>query len=256
MRIQFAICAMLTAATFARAQYGPIQPHRGLPFSADQVMTQVLFKPDGTHVALPEQTSKLYRDSMGRGRLEAYFPPSSKAPSAQPALMNVTIFDPIEGARYLLNPKKKVAQKFPMPKSSELPKPPDLAELLAHMPPGGTPAAVDEGNSPPSSNESLGKKFMEGVTAIGRRTTMRFAPGTANNDREVVTIFEAWESPELGMMMIETKNFDSRSGELHTKMMNINRGEPDRSLFIVPADYTIENAPARGTRPRATTPAR
>ncbi len=252
MRVKVVTFALIAAANFARGQYGPIQPHPDMPFSADQIMTQVQFKPDGTHVTLPEQTSKLYRDSMGRTRLDMYYPPVS---SAQPVLMNITIFDSIEGARYLLNPKKKVAQKYPLPKQSEMPKPPDLAELLAMMPPGGPPAAVDEGNSPPSNNESLGTKFMEGVTARGRRTTMRLRAGTPGNELEFVTVFEAWESPELGMMMIQTKNFDSRSGELNTRMTNISRKEPDPSLFVVPADYKIEDAPPPGSRPRTTAPA-
>ena len=162
--------------------------------------------------------------------------------------MNITIFDPIVGARYLLTPGKKKAQKFPLPKLSELPKPPSLAELLAMDPGPRVPAGhADEATSPPSDNESLGTQFMEGVTAVGRRTTMRFPAGTIKNDREIVTVFEAWESPELGMMMVMTKSSDPRSGELATRLTNIRLAEPDPSLFVVPSDYTFEQPSVPGS---------
>jgi hypothetical protein len=232
-----------------------------MPFSADQILTQVLISSDGTHITQPDHTSKLYRDSMGRARLEVYYAPISAAQRAQPALMNITIFDPIEGARYLLNPTKKKAQKFPLPKRSELPQPPNIVQLLAGIFMGsgvqggraGVAPAVapdmGDSNSPPSNNESLGTQTMEGITVVGRRTTMRFPPRTAGSDREVVTTFEAWESPELGMMMLMTKNFDSRSGELTTRLANLSRAEPDPSLFVVPSDYTIEEVPVPRSSP-------
>ena len=94
---------------------------------------------------------------------------------------------------------------------------------------------------------------MEGVTAVGRRTTMRFPAGTIKNDREIVTVFEAWESPELGMMMVMTKSSDPRSGELATRLTNIRLAEPDPSLFVVPSDYTFEQPSVPG-RPKAAAP--
>ena len=181
---------------------------------------------------------------------------SNPAQQAHPVLMNITIFDGVAGARYLLNPSKKTAQKFPMPKLSDRPKPPDLAALLAMIPGGmgaqGGPAGVapdmEDANSPPSDNEDLGKRTIEGVTAVGRRTTMRL-PGAKTGDPRIVTVFEAWESPELGMMMVMTKHTDSRSGELTTRMTNISRTEPDPSLFVVPSDYTIEEQPSPRAAP-------
>jgi hypothetical protein len=254
MRVKLVIFTGIAAANFARGQYGPISPQPDLPFSADQILTQVLILPDGKHVTQPEQTSKLYRDSMGRSRMDVYFKPVSGAQRGQPTLMNITIFDPIEGARYLLNPGKKTVQKFSLPKRSELPKPPTLAELLAMDPgpaiqAGSANEAPDPHAPPPSQNESLGTQTMEGITAVGRRTTMRFPAGTIGNDREIVTVFEAWESPELGMMMVMTKNSDPRSGELSTKLTNIRLAEPDPSLFVVPSEYTMQE-PSGPVRPK------
>jgi hypothetical protein len=44
-----------------------------------------------------------------------------------------------------------------------------------------------------------------------------------------------------------TKHSDPRSGEMVREMKNITRDEPDPSLFQVPPDYTIEEAPAPPT---------
>lgn len=260
MRAKLLIFAAIAAANFARGQYGPIPAQPGMPFSADQTLSQVQILPDGRHVIPADQQSKLYRDSAGRTRLDMFISSSNPAQQAHPALMNITIFDGVAGARYLLNPTKKTAQKFPLPKLSDRPKPPDLAALLAMIPAGmaqGGPAGMapdtEDSKSPPSDNEALGKRTMEGVTAVGRRTTMRL-PGAKTGDPQIITVFEAWESPELGMMMILTKHTDSRTGELTTRMTNIHRGEPDAALFVVPADYTIVEAAPPQVRPA--TPAR
>jgi hypothetical protein len=264
MRAKITILAAIAAANFAHGQYGPVPPQPGMPFSADQIMMQVQILSDGTHIIRPDQTSKLYRDSLGRTRSDVYFAPVSAAQRAQPVLMNITIFDPIEGARYLLNPSKKKAQKFPLPKLSEQPRPPDLAQLLAGIftdmevqvgPADAAPIAapgMDDSNAPPSKNESLGTRTMEGVTAVGRRTTMTYPARTIGNDREIVTTFEAWESPELGMMMVMTKNSDPRTGERTTRIANLSRTEPDPALFVVPPDYTIEEVPIPGSQARPT----
>ena len=265
MRVKFFILTMITAANLALGQYGPISPQPGMPFSADHILTQVQILPDGKRVAVPDQISKHYRNSLGLTRLDMYVTPASAAQRAQPVIMNITIFDPINGARYLLNPNKKTALKFPLPKRSELANPLDLLAAVAGILIGPTEQAgaagtappsghrADESEGPPSQNESLGTKTIEGVTAVGRRTTMTYAPDKTNNNRGFVTIFEAWESPELGMMMVLTKHSDSRSGELTTRLTNIRRTEPDPSLFVVPADYTIEAntvpaAPSSGQR--------
>ncbi len=255
MRVKFFILIVFAAANLARGQYGPIQPHPGMPFSADHILTQVQILPDGRRITLPDQISKHYRNSLGLTRLDMYVTPVSGAKSAQPVIMNITIFDPINGARYLLNPNKKSALKFPLPKRSEVPNPLDVLAAVAGIlmgpveqasAPGTAPISghgVDESEGPPSQNESLGTKTIEGVTAVGRRTTMTYTADKTNNNRGFVTISEAWESPELGMMMVLTKHSDSRSGELTTRLTNIRRTEPDPSLFVVPADYTMEERP-------------
>jgi hypothetical protein len=42
-------------------------------------------------------------------------------------------------------------------------------------------------------------------------------------------------------MVIMSKHRDPRSGETIYRLTNINRSEPDRSLFEVPADYKVKS---------------
>ena len=49
---------------------------------------------------------------------------------------------------------------------------------------------------------------------------------------------EQWYSLELQVYVL-TKQSDPRSGETIYRLANINRSEPDRALFEVPADYSV-----------------
>jgi hypothetical protein len=50
-------------------------------------------------------------------------------------------------------------------------------------------------------------------------------------------------------MDVMTKHSDPRTGEEITRLANINRAEPDASLFQLPAGYQIVEGPAgRGGR--------
>ena len=92
------------------------------------------------------------------------------------------------------------------------------------------------------NQESLGTQSIEGVTAEGTRMTLTIPAGKIGNDRPIVTVNERWYSPELQTVVL-TKNSDPRMGETTYRLTNINRSEPDPSLFQVPADYTVDEGP-------------
>lgn len=89
------------------------------------------------------------------------------------------------------------------------------------------------------NKESLGIQVIEGVQAEGTRITITIPAGEIGNERPIVTVNERWYSPEL-QTVVMTKNSDPRSGETTFRLTNINRNEPDPSLFQVPADYTVK----------------
>jgi len=90
-----------------------------------------------------------------------------------------------------------------------------------------------------ANQESLGTQAIEGVMAEGTRITLTIPAGKIGNERPIVSVNERWFSPELQTVVL-TKNSDPRMGETTYRLTNINRSEPDPSLFQVPADYTID----------------
>jgi hypothetical protein len=90
----------------------------------------------------------------------------------------------------------------------------------------------------PWKKESLGTQTIEGVNAEGTRATLTIPAGEIGNTLPIEVVDETWYSPEL-QIMVMTKHRDPRSAETTYRLTNINRGEPDRSLFEVPADYTV-----------------
>jgi hypothetical protein len=89
------------------------------------------------------------------------------------------------------------------------------------------------------NQESLGAQSIEGVMAEGTRLTLTIPAGKIGNERPIVTVNERWYSQELQTVVL-TKNSDPRMGETTYRLTNINRSEPDPSLFQVPADYTVD----------------
>jgi len=97
-----------------------------------------------------------------------------------------------------------------------------------------------------AKTESLGKQTVEGVEAEGKRTTTTIPAGKIGNEQPIQIVSERWYSPEL-QTVVMTRRSDPRFGETTFRLTNINRGEPARSLFEVPADYTVKEGPAAAT---------
>ena len=96
--------------------------------------------------------------------------------------------------------------------------------------------------------ENLGKQVIEGVEAEGTRSTITIPAGEIGNERAIEIVSERWYSPEL-QMDVMTRHSDPRTGETVYKLTNISRLEPAKSLFEVPADYTVKE----GMKPMITT---
>ncbi len=142
--------------------------------------------------------------------------------------------------------------------------PPGAAVRVAGPPPGDGPSMVFQRSSTPppggeagmvfqwqgarednARNESLGKQAIEGVEAEGTRKTIEIPAGEIGNERPIEILFERWYSPEL-QVVVMTKHSDPRFGETTYRLTNINRSEPARELFEVPADYTVQGPPGVG----------
>jgi hypothetical protein len=94
-----------------------------------------------------------------------------------------------------------------------------------------------------TKTESLGTQDFEGVLAEGSRTTTTIPADAIGNERPIEIVYERWYSKELGML-VYSRHSDPRFGEQTYRLTNINRSEPDPSLFEVPPGYKVLNEPS------------
>ena len=104
---------------------------------------------------------------------------------------------------------------------------------------------TSKGPNPNEVKEQLGKQMIEGVEAEGTRTTITIPAGEIGNERPIEIVSERWYSPEL-QLVVMTRHSDPRLGETTYKLTNINRTEPAKTLFEVPAGYTVKEGPHFG----------
>jgi hypothetical protein len=115
-----------------------------------------------------------------------------------------------------------------------------LVNLTAQSISGGgyqvVPSAVRGGEV---KKEDLGTQTIEGVAANGTRTTFTIPAGQIGNEGPIDIVDERWFSKDL-QVTVMTRHSDPRSGETLYRLTNINRTEPDHSLFEVPSDYQVK----------------
>lgn len=233
---------------------------KGAPYSAESVTERTQVLEDGNHI-VQKNTAQIYRDSEGRTRREQQFGAIGPfAPSTEPHI-SIMIHDPVKGEHYILEPDEQVARKMPAnlrgplpphPPHVRPPAPPDPKMvdgesedvLVAPAPPHEMRQVFTYFSKPADGNtESLGKQTMEGVEVEGTRVNTTIPEGQIGNERAIQIVTEKWYSPEL-QVNVMTRHTDPRFGTTTYLLRNINRGEPDKSLFQIPAGYKIEDAPA------------
>ena len=248
-------------------------PVAGAPYSAEAVNTIVQTLNDGNRIER-ENRSKVWRDSQGRTRREETL--GSLGPWATPGEPRTMIFidDPVAGEHYIIDPKERTVRKMPKPKLH----PQGLHEKTENVfirkveiagdgdrgvavggsvggpplppptPDGGPVTFAFRGGAaltratPDAATESLGSDVIQGVAVEGTRVTTTIPAGAIGNERDIVSTFERWHSPELGVD-VKTVRKDPRQGEFVYELQNIQRTEPAGSLFVPPADYTVEEGP-------------
>jgi len=114
---------------------------------------------------------------------------------------------------------------------------------------GGYQVITRDGRSENVNKEDLGTQTIEGVAATGTRMTFTIPAGQIGNEGPINIVDERWFSKDL-QTIVMTRHSDPRSGETVYRLTNINRSEPDHSLFEVPSDYQIKepSAPLMRTR--------
>lgn len=214
-------------------------PVVGAPYSAEQVIEDTQTLADGTHIVHPTITTLVFRDSQGRIRTEK---PVMAGPKATPdAPRMIQIRDAVARLIYTLDTQHHVAYRAVMTQAPFVPppaRPPHPAGTHEVSPGTGSNGPGTPEWSDPVVADWLGTKVMEGLTVEGERITRTTPAGAVGNDKPRVTVSYTWYSPELNVV-VYNKRSDPWNGERIVRLTNITRGEPDRALFQVPADYTI-----------------
>ena len=268
---------------------------KGAPYSATAITEHTQTLADGNQI-IQKNEATYYRDSEGRTRIDQKLKTIGKWTASGEAPRIVTISDPVAGNYYSLDPRTRTAlmdargpQKGPrIPKGIDGPKglngpkeltgpkgptgPKELTgpkgldgpkglngprELTGPKGPNG-PKVLD-GPEREKKKQSLGTRVIEGVSAEGTRQTITIPAGEIGNVSPIEIIDESWYSPEL-QVPVMTSHHDPRSGDTIYRLTGINRSEPARSLFEVPADYRIVDkrapkSPAKPEQPKIAKPA-
>jgi hypothetical protein len=210
---------------------GSRTPVTGAPYSGVQSTQSQQTLTDGNQIARQEE-SKVYRDTQGRVRIEHTMHRSLSANGDTPRTA-ITIFDPVAGYSYMLDPTAMTAVKTPLP-------PANSATRGGHPPHGRGPGA----NGAQIQKEDLGTQTVNGLSATGTRITETIAAGAMGNQQPLQIVRETWISTDL-KVPVSIKTSDPRFGNVTMQLTNIVRAEPDASLFQVPSSYTV-TAKTRG----------
>jgi len=265
---------------------------KGAPYSATAVTEHIQTLSDGNQI-IRKNESKLYRDTEGRTRTEQTLETIGKWTADGEAQQHIFINDPVAGVSYSLDPRTHTAHKNVIAQKKALAPTPNgpngtfmingqtvtRAEFEAAMERKlkareETMAKQGKEDSNDSrlktklemlqqgkagagqrKTESLGTQTIEGAPAEGTRSTLTIPAGEIGNTLPIEVVDETWYSSEL-QLVVMSKHRDPRSGETTYRLTNISRSEPDRSLFEVPADYTVEEGKPSPNQPIKRRPAK
>jgi len=249
---------------------------KNAPFSAEAVTEHVQTLADGNRI-VRSSTSKLYRNSEGRFRQEQTGGTGGMFGSFYTFGGGITIMNPGQGLSFTLDDERKIATmaekvagravtvvtpaiaataKALEPSSPEVKAEVQKlqaeidkirvskhelkasAEHLAATIGVGSIGFAGHSSKYETRTEDLGEQSYEGIIAKGTRTITTIPAGAIGNERPIETVYEKWYSPEL-QMVVWSRHTDPRFGEQTYKLTNINRTEPDPSLFKVPSGYKV-----------------
>ncbi len=212
---------------------------KGAPYSATAITESTQTLADGNHI-VRKQTTQVARDGEGRVRRELG---EMAGPIQMDGPKMIMIHDPVAKAAFILNPAEQTARVL---KHGDGPGAHGMAGTRVQhdkMMAGDAKRihALDQTNT---TTESLGTQTIEGVAAEGRRETRTIPAGAIGNEQPITITTEIWQAKDLGVTVLRKRN-DPRFGETSYRLTNIKTGEPDPSLFQIPAGFKTITGPGR-----------
>jgi hypothetical protein len=214
-----------------------MRPVTGAPYSGVEVTVeqQVLA---GGNVIQRQTTRNIFRDGNGRVRTESQM--THPGPNGQPVTVSrITISDPVAGFIHELDPANKtVNSRQVRPMSANRPAGANNTAPRNGRGPGGPNGRGARPVDPNVKSEDLGTQSVNSVLATGNRVTHNIPAGQIGNALPIQSTHETWMAADLKVPVM-VKTTDPRFGTRTTQLTQVNRGEPDASLFQVPAGYTV-----------------
>lgn len=169
---------------------------------------------------------RIARDSSGRIFQERRFL-VPKDSWQEPPLRIIQIMDPAQHTVTNCNPRTRTCEIFEY-------------RLITGQ--NYEPALVSSGPLPDGVGvrraDDLGIGSTAGVETHGYREVTTYNPGTAGNDRKMVSKREFWYSPQLAVDLLSIVD-EPRSGKQVFTASDVSMSEPDPALFEVPAGYKV-----------------
>jgi hypothetical protein len=217
---------------------------RGMPYSGVRVVQHVTIFLNGFRKEEGSST-KEWRDSEGRTRKDVTWTDAIKG-----VVTVCVIEDPVALVRYIwkvgatektvvtethYKMEGQVTEVWPNPPEHKIESTPGRTIIILTPQPDLNAA---------SNDETLGPKYINGVYATGSRSVEAIPPGRGGNgtDHPVNRIDEIWTAPDLNMVV---KMFldDGLGFTERSELKNINRSEPEPSVFLPPAGLPKREAP-------------
>ena len=201
-----------------------VTPIPGAPFSGTVEIVSKEILPDGSTYTR-HTMNRIARNSAGvihneRRRLV------SPQFTGEPRLLSFHIYDPSTRLNTFLDPATHIARQ-------------SVSRGQPHPPVNGTPPTPEEmQKSQGVTVQDLGTATIAGIPLHGTRKT-RVVPALSSGTGQDVTITdEYWYSEELKVYLV-LKHSDPRTGEQTVGITQIDRSEPDPSLFVIPSNYKV-----------------
>jgi hypothetical protein len=172
---------------------------------------------------------RIARDAAGRVYQERWALVPKNDDHVRSILSMIQIFDPLAHTRHdcFMLGKKNTCELLNYERST--------SNIYKPISPATGPLSGDQGSA---IHEDLGKRLLVGVETEGTHDTLIYNPGAFGNDRKMTVENEFWWSPQLGLNLLSIK-IDPRIGKQTFTVTDLVQGDPDPSLFQLPAGFEV-----------------
>ena len=243
------LCGVATRAQVPKgcAGVGYIGADASNPFSAEYVETSTMPTPAGV-MKITVRKDEVARDSQGRIRVEKHGvaqPPDDRktvtleSPDGVPFTVTreeygtiIMIFDCASRKTVAIRPGMRMAT---VTQAESVPPTNHVKRAYS------TPYIFDPGvKTPPNMTfERMGSREMQGIAAIGMKTTTLGTEKDEEWSGKLVHEYEIWVSDDLAVQMVRIDKDLKAGSEGKFELLKIKREEPDPALFEIPKGYDV-----------------